>query len=110
MVDVSKYEFTPITYKTIKLEEYFINSYVNKCLKSETAMSSTYRIRRIIYAKYDKADLNKVMTEQFQHLNAKERKRLLIILRKFKDIFGGTLVTFNTTLVYLKLKYNVKPV
>ena len=42
-------------------------------------------------AKYKKADLNKVMTEQGQHLNAKKRERLMILLRKFENLFYGTL-------------------
>ena len=50
------------------------------------------------------------MTEQCQHLNTEECKRLLIILRKSEELFGGTLCTWNTTLVDLELKADVKPV
>ena len=42
---------------------------------------------RILDTKYEKANLNKVMTKQCQYLIAKERKRLLILLRKFEDLF-----------------------
>ena len=48
-------------------------------------------MRRILDAKYEKADLNKVMTEQFKHLNTKECKRLMKILRKFEYLFDRTL-------------------
>ena len=34
-----------------------MNSYVHKCLKNDTAINSTRRIRRIIDAKYEKANL-----------------------------------------------------
>ena len=34
-------------------------------------------MRRILDAKYEKSDLNKVMITQCQHPNTKERKRLL---------------------------------
>ena len=48
-------------------------------------------MRNILDAKYEKEDLNRVMIEQCQHLNTRERKRLLNILRKFEDLFDGTL-------------------
>ena len=50
------------------------------------------------------------MTEQYQQLNTEEREILLIILGKFKYMFGGALGTWNTTLVDLELNYDVKPV
>ena len=73
-------------------------------------MSSTHRMRRIIDTKYKKADLNKVMTEQCQHLTDIEHHRLLHILNKFEDLFDGMLGTCKTTLVDLELKDNAKPV
>ena len=72
MVDFLKIEFESLTDKIVKLEESFINSYVNECLKSEITISSTRRMRKSLDAKYEKADLNKVMTEQCQHLNPSE--------------------------------------
>ena len=50
------------------------------------------------------------MTEQCQHLNTKERKRLLNILWGYEDIFDGILGTWNTTPVYLDLRDDAKPV
>ena len=64
----------------------------------------------IIDAKYKKANLNKAVTKQCQHLNAEEIKRLLILLRTFEDLFDVTLVTRNNTPVDLELKGDVKPV
>ena len=64
MVDVSSYNFKSITYKTVKPEESFINLYVKKRLESNSAKSSTRRMRRILDAKCKKADLNKVMAEK----------------------------------------------
>ena len=56
---------------------------------------------RILDAKYKNSDLNKVMTKQCQHLTTAERYRLLNPLKKFKDLFGGMLDTWNTTPVDL---------
>ena len=41
IVDVINYDFNLITDKTVKLEESFINSYINECLKFESAISAT---------------------------------------------------------------------
>ena len=65
---------------------------------------------RILDTKYEKANLNKVMTKQCQHLIAKERKRLLILLRNFEDLFSGKLGMCNTTPVDMELKYYKYPV
>ena len=67
-------------------------------------------MRRILYAKYENDDLNKVMTEQCQHLTTTERHRLLHLLKKFKDMFNVTLGTHKTTPVYLESKDDSKPV
>ena len=50
------------------------------------------------------------MTEQCQKLNPSEREIPLNILNKFEDLFDGTLGTWNTAQVDLKLKDDAKPV
>ena len=52
MVDISNYDFTFITDKMVKREESFINSNVEKCMESESAIRSTRRVQRILDAKY----------------------------------------------------------
>ena len=79
MVDVSNYDFTYITDKKNELEKSFIRSYVNECLKSDNAINSTCRMRRIIESKYENADLNMVMAKQCQHLNSAERYTLITL-------------------------------
>ena len=64
----------------------------------------------ILYAKYIKANLDKVMTEQCQHLNSTELYRLLIFFKKSEDLFDGKLGTWYTTAVDLELNNGVKPV
>ena len=70
MIDISNYNFKPMTDKIVNPEEYFINSYFNECLESESTISETHIMRIIIDAKYKKTYLNKVMTGQCQQLNA----------------------------------------
>ena len=59
MNDLINYKFQPLTEKIVKLEESFINSYVNKCLEFKSTISSMRRIRSILDAKYEKANLKK---------------------------------------------------
>ena len=111
MVDVSNYNFKSITDKTVKLEESFVNSYVEECFEFDNTKISTRRMRRILYVKFEKADLNEVLNEQCQkHLNTIERDNLLQLLKKFEDLFDGMLGTWNTTPVELELKDDAKPV
>ena len=44
------------------------------------------------------------MTKKFQRLSLKEGERIQTLLSMFKYLFGGTLGTWNTTPVYLKVK------
>ena len=90
------------------MEESFISSYVEKCLYLETMVSSTRRMRRISEEKYEKKDLNKVMTKKYQYLDPEERDRLLTLLRRFEKLFNSTLGTWNTKPVKLELKDYVR--
>ena len=90
MVDLSNYDFKSLTEKIGKLKESFINFYVNKCLKYESAISSTCGMRRILDSKCEKADLNKVMKRQCLHLIPSKRESLLNLLKKFEVFFEWT--------------------
>ena len=51
MFDVEKCGFTSLTDKIVKPEGSFIDSYVDKCLESDGAISSMLIMCRILYAK-----------------------------------------------------------
>ena len=51
MIEVSNYDFKYISDKTVKPEEYFVNSYVKECLESDSAINLTIRICRTLDAK-----------------------------------------------------------
>ena len=61
-------------------------------------------MRRILDDKYEKADLNKVMTKQCQHPNSTECFRLLNIVKKSEGPFDGMFGKWNTTPIFLELK------
>ena len=64
-------------------------------------------LRVIFYAKYEKADLHKVVETQCQHLTMTQRNELLELLHKFEVLFNETLGTWKIDLVDLKLKEDV---
>ena len=71
-----------------------VKSYVDKKIGSDNAIKSTRRMRIILDVKYKNSDLNEVMTKKCQkYLTATERHRLLKLLKKFEDLFDGTLGT-----------------
>ena len=53
------------------------------------------RMRGILDAKYKKADLNKFMTEQCQHLIPSKRE-IILNIKKNEYLFDGTLGMWNT--------------
>ena len=53
----------------------------------------------VLYDKYQKSDLNKVMKNQRQHLIETQRKELLKFMQKFKELFDGTLGTWKVDTV-----------
>ena len=50
------------------------------------------------------------METQCQHLTMTQRNELLKLLRKFEDIFDGTLGTWKTNPVDFELKYDSNPI
>ena len=57
--------------KNVKPEESFINAYVSEWFGYESVISAARIMRKILDDKYEKSDLNNVITEQWQHLNTK---------------------------------------
>ena len=69
---------------------------------------STERIKQILDAKYEAADLEKVCAEQ-DHLALEERRQLLALLNKYSDLFDGTLGKWKLEPVELELKEGATP-
>ena len=70
--------------------------YVKEVYESEHLRSATKRLHVILYAKYEKAYLHKVMETQCQHLTMTQRNELLKLLQGFEEFFDGTLGTCKT--------------
>ena len=72
--------------------------------ESEHVHTNTKLLLVILYAKYEKADLHKVVETQCQDYTMTQRNDLLKSLQKFEELFDGTLGTWKTDPVDFKLK------
>jgi hypothetical protein len=69
---------------------------------------ATDRIREILEAKYEPADLEKVCTSQ-SHLIVEQQRKLLNLLNKYADLFDGTLGKWNEAPIDIELKEGATP-
>jgi hypothetical protein len=64
---------------------------------------------KILDAKYKKADLPAIIRENYSHLTASNREKLLSVLLKFEPLFNGTLGDWKLLPVSFELKEGMKP-
>ena len=76
--------------------------------ESMAITEATDRIKDILDAKCEAADLEKVCSQQ-NHLTEDKQQRLLTLLDKCKDLFDGTLGKWNHEPIDLELKPDAKP-
>ena len=75
---------------------------------SANAEPDIQRIQRILDAKYEKADLSKVVTD-CTHLSEEECTKLYELLVKYKPLFDGSLGKCNGEPYHIELKPGVEP-
>ena len=80
----------------------FALSQYNAPFKSETK-----RTKRILDAKYSKADI-KTIAEISTHLDPQERNDLYTLLKKYEFLFDGNLVTCHVKPYDIKLKLDAE--
>ena len=93
MVNLGTYIFNYLNIGVNTPEELFTNAYVEDVYDSEHICTATKRLRVILDAKYEKADLHKVMENQCQNLTMTQHNELLKILQIFEELFYGPLGT-----------------
>ena len=76
--------------------------------ESMAVNEATERIKDILDAKYEAADLNQVCLTQ-DHLNETEQQKLLSLLNKYNDLFDGTLGKWRHDPIELELKPDAEP-
>ena len=80
MVDLGTYVLKYLNIGKVKPEDFSTEAYVKEVYKSENVRTATKRLHVILYAKNEKADLQKVMESQCHHLTITWRKYLLKLL------------------------------
>jgi hypothetical protein len=70
---------------------------------SEVVIESTARIKHILDAKYEKANLYQVV-DSCIHLKSEEREQLLQLLKKHESLFDGTLGDWKGAEYHIELK------
>ena len=74
----------------------------------EVITKATDRIKKILDAKYEPADLKKVCSAH-THLQMEQQQKLLALLEKYGDLFDGTLGTWTGSEIALELNEGAKP-
>ena len=80
-----------------------------KNTEPDSTRDMTQRVVRILDAKYEKADLPKVVEDTCPHLSMPEKKELLMLLLKYEHLFDGTLGKWKTKPVHFELKEDATP-
>ena len=78
-------------------------------LEPPVTAAATERAVKILDAKYEKADLPRVVQENCQHLTRDQRNVLLKLLLNYEELFDGTLGDWDTDPVDFELKPGAKP-
>ncbi len=68
-----------------------------------------YQSQCILDAKYEKADLQSVVSANCTHLSLPDQNKLLELLTEYEELFDGTLGDWNTEPVSFELKEGAKP-
>jgi hypothetical protein len=78
-------------------------------MELQSTQDATKRVTRILYANYQKADLQSIVTDKCKHLSAAQQKKLRQLLTKYESLFDGTLGDWKTKPVSFQLKEGVSP-
>ena len=80
-----------------------------RTLEPISTEQQTSRAVKILDAKYEKANLPKVVSENCAHLTVDERNKLLRLLLKYEELFDGGLGEWQTDPISLELKEGATP-
>ncbi len=78
-------------------------------MELHSTQDTTKHVRKILDAKYTKADLQSNVIENCNHLSANQQKKLLQPLKKYELLFDGTLGDWKIKPVLFQLRAGVSP-
>jgi hypothetical protein len=73
-------------------------------MEHKSTQDTTKRVKWILNAKYQKADLRSIIRNNCRHLSADQQKKSLQLLQKYELLFDGTLGDWKTKPVSFQLK------
>jgi hypothetical protein len=76
-------------------------------MEPQSTQDTTKLATQILDAKYSKADLQSVVSDNCKHLSADHQKKLLQLLKKYESLFDGTLGDRKTKPVSFQIKEGV---
>ena len=76
--------------------------------ESTNVQQATTRIKKILDAKYEKANLKEIV-KSLNYLTKSEQKSMLQLLRKYESMFDGTLGDYTGSEYKIELQDNIKP-
>ncbi len=74
----------------------------------QSTQEATQWVVHILDAKYEKADLQSIVSTNCTHLSLQDQNLLLELLTEFGELFDGTLDDWNTENMSLELKEGAK--
>ncbi len=77
--------------------------------ESISTQDATKRAVRILNAKYNKTDLQSIVSNNCKHLSADQQNKLLQLLIKYESLLDGTVGDWKTKPVSFQLKEGSKP-
>ena len=84
------------------------NTY-REAIEPKSTKEETTRVTKILDAKYEKADLPKVVEENCAHLTSDQQDALLKLLQKHEEMFEGQLGEWKGEYVHFELRKDAKP-
>jgi hypothetical protein len=60
-------------------------------MELQSTQDATKHVTRVLDAKYQKADLQSIVSNNCKHLSANQQNKLLQLLTKYESLFDGTL-------------------
>ena len=93
------------TYEKLRQYEYNETFFIQE---PDAVTETTERIKNILDAKYEKANLAQIASEA-NHLNDAEKQQLHHLLKEYEDLFDGTLGKWNMGAYDIELRPEAKP-
>ena len=81
-----------------------LNNLYQEATEPAISCVATNRVNQILDAKYEKANLPKVVKDNCGHLNVQQRNNLLQLLIQYEELFDSTLGDWQDKLVSFVLK------